>query len=59
MTRFIATKTCGRCGASIYLIKADDHCTWVTDPNKSNAWHCESDPFRPEVAHAPKEELGG
>jgi hypothetical protein len=59
MTRFIATKTCGRCGATIYLIKAVDHYEWVTDLNKNNAWRCGNDPLHPVLAHAPKEELGG
>ena len=59
MTGFIATKICGRCGATIYLIKAGDHYQWVTDPDKNNTWQCGNDPLHPVLAHAPKEELGG
>jgi hypothetical protein len=59
MTGFIATKTCGRCGATIYLIKAGDHYQWVTNPDQSNTWHCRNDPLFPALAHAPKEELAG
>jgi hypothetical protein len=56
---FIATKVCDRCRAIIYLIKAGDHYKWFSDPDKDNTWQCGTDPLHPEVAHAPKEELGG
>ncbi len=59
MTGFIATKMCGRCGATIYLIEAGDQYKWVTDPDNNNTWQCGNGPLYPVLAHAPKEELGG
>jgi hypothetical protein len=50
-------KTCGRCAATIYLVRTGDHYKWLTNPEKENTWHCGNDILHPELAHAPNEEL--